>query len=78
VNGKQLRRYGGGDMHRSAIHADGETSRANEPDELQKGGLVRQIHAVIRCGDPPHCSSDEHYASGRKRAAKVFDYRIAQ
>ena len=48
VNGKQLRCHGGGDVHRPAIDADGESRRANEPDELKKSGLIRQIYAVIR------------------------------
>ena len=65
-------------MHRSAINADGETRCANEPDELEKGGLVRQIHAIIQWRDSSLGIADEHYANGRKDTAKVLDYRIAQ
>lgn len=51
VNGKQLGRHGGGDVHRSAVYADRETRRANHPDELQKTGLICQIDAVLRNGN---------------------------
>jgi hypothetical protein len=65
-------------MHWPAIDADGESRRANEPDELKKSGLIRQIDTVIWRRDPPRCFSGENYANGRKRSAKVLDYGIAQ
>ena len=66
----------GGDVHRAAIDADRKLRRANQADELQQRGLVREINAIFRRREFPLRFSHDDDALRREDVAEFRDHGI--
>src|SRR5438105_14050958 len=75
MNRNEIRCQGGRDMHRPAIDTDDEGGMAQQPNELQKCRLARELDAVFRRRKFAVRFSDKNNASGRERATKLLDDR---
>ena len=65
-------------MHRAAVDAHCETRMANEPDELQDGGVIEQVDAILRRRQCAPGAADEDDAVRREGVAEFFDNKIAE
>src|SRR5205814_8460952 len=77
MNRHQICRDRRGNMHGAAINADDEGGSAQQPDKLQKAGLVRQIHAILRSRKFPWRFAHDNNTGRCKRATKFEDYVVA-
>src|SRR4051812_7185403 len=65
-------------MHWAAVDTDREPGGADEPDQLEEGGLIDQVHAILRDREIAGRFSDDDDADGIKGVTKLFDHGIAE
>ena len=78
VNGDQSIGERGCNVHWTTVHADREVGPPDQPDELQDAGVIEKVQAVLGYGHFPFASTDEDYAAGGERMAKLFHREIVQ
>jgi hypothetical protein len=69
---------GRGDVHRAAVDTDREARPADEPDELQDGGVIEQVDAVIWDGYLALTSTDDDDAVRGESVTELFHRKVTQ
>src|SRR3954452_2098861 len=65
-------------MHWPAVDTDRETGGADQPDQLEEGGLIDQVHAILRDREIARRFSDDDHADRVKGVTKLFNHGIAE
>src|SRR3954465_1866877 len=65
-------------MHWPAVDTDRESGGADQPDQLEEGGLIDQVHAILRDREIARRFSDDDDADRVKGVTKLFNHGIAE